>query len=497
MDDRAGIRRFLPSGAGWVFLLAFVYLQLKLPAQDDPDVWWHIRVGELILREHTIPRADTFSFTVPGIPWTAHEWLSEVVMHLLDRAGGIPLLILARSLCIALSIALGYAHAARFVPARSAFLAALAMFAASHTLWAARPQVISFLFTTLTLILLERWRRARGGAGPWWIAALMVPWANLHGGFAVGLGLVGVYLLGAFLPVPEAPPLTERLRLLRVLVAGVALACVNPRGPWLLLFPLRFVSEDRTVITEWQPSSSGLSPVFIPLLLLLVATLALTRKRASATGTLLTLVLVLLSLKAVRHIQFLGFLFTFALPEQLASAAAAVDGAVERWRGFPPEPEPEPEPPTRESPARWSLPALGALLLGALSLSPAGARIWPRTDLDLAPVPAVDALEQADPHGRTFHEYGWGGYLIWRWGRTRGVFVDGREDMYTVAWLLREYAPLRAAAPGWREHLERWGITSVLLGPDAALLAVLHEEPGWREVYRDERSVVMVRAPGG
>ena len=506
MSERGGLSRFLPTGAGWVFLLAFLYLQLKLPAQDDPDVWWHLKVGELILAQREIPRADAFSFTVPGIPWTAHEWLSEVLMHLLDRAGGFPLLILARSLGVAAGVALGFAHAARHVPARSAFLAALAMFAASHAVWAARPQVISFVFTAITFTLLERWRRARGGAGPWWIAALMVPWANLHGGFAVGLGLVGLYLAGSWLPVPEAPPPAERWRLARVLGAGFLLACVNPRGPALLLFPLRFVSEDRTIISEWVPTSGALSPVFIPLVLLLVGALALTRRRPQAACVLVTLALVMLSLKAVRHIQFLGFLFTFLLAEQLASATAAVDAALDRWRGLAPLPEPtlgEPPagdaaPSTREPLTAWLVPGLVLLAVGAFSLSPLAGRLFPRADSAAAPVAAVEALEQADPGGRTFHEYGWGGYLIWRWAPHRGVFVDGREDMYTVGWILREFDPLRSAEPGWRERLdERWKITSVLLRPGAPLLAVLREEPGWRQVYADEEAVVMVRSGVG
>ena len=47
----------------------------------DPDMWWHLRTGELIVTQG-IPRQDTFSFTVPGREIIAHEWLSEAYMWL-------------------------------------------------------------------------------------------------------------------------------------------------------------------------------------------------------------------------------------------------------------------------------------------------------------------------------------------------------------------------------------------------------------------------------
>src|SRR5579863_10632637 len=49
----------------------------------DPDVWWHIRIGQDILRTHHWPTVDTYSFTAAGTPWIADGWLGEIVLALM------------------------------------------------------------------------------------------------------------------------------------------------------------------------------------------------------------------------------------------------------------------------------------------------------------------------------------------------------------------------------------------------------------------------------
>jgi hypothetical protein len=51
---------------------------LGLRPLSDPDVWWHLRTGELIVH-------DGFTNTDPWSPastqpWILHEWGSEVLM---------------------------------------------------------------------------------------------------------------------------------------------------------------------------------------------------------------------------------------------------------------------------------------------------------------------------------------------------------------------------------------------------------------------------------
>ena len=46
----------------------------------DGDTGWHLGAGQWIIANGVVPTTDPFSHTMPGKPWTAHEWLAEVLM---------------------------------------------------------------------------------------------------------------------------------------------------------------------------------------------------------------------------------------------------------------------------------------------------------------------------------------------------------------------------------------------------------------------------------
>ena len=45
---------------------------------NDPDLWWHLRTGQIIWTNRAIPRTDLLSFTTGGHAWVPHEWLSQL-----------------------------------------------------------------------------------------------------------------------------------------------------------------------------------------------------------------------------------------------------------------------------------------------------------------------------------------------------------------------------------------------------------------------------------
>src|ERR1051326_6845334 len=54
----------------------------------DPDLWWHLKVGQIIASTHSIPATEMLSHTAQGHPWTAHEWLAQVSIYGAYRAAG-------------------------------------------------------------------------------------------------------------------------------------------------------------------------------------------------------------------------------------------------------------------------------------------------------------------------------------------------------------------------------------------------------------------------
>src|ERR1051325_1552621 len=55
---------------------------------SDPDLWWHLKVGQIIWTTHAIPTRDTFSFTTGGHAWAAHEWLAQLSIYGAYAAAG-------------------------------------------------------------------------------------------------------------------------------------------------------------------------------------------------------------------------------------------------------------------------------------------------------------------------------------------------------------------------------------------------------------------------
>src|SRR5579863_5152151 len=241
--------RLMPSMTDVAFLLPMILLFAGLQGVrtllGDGDTGWHIRVGEWIMAHGQVPHQDMFSFTKPGEPFYAWEWLWDVSfawVHLHWGLGGVVLVsLVVISTASALLYRLVYRRCGNALVA--IVLTGLADCGASIH-WLARPHLITMLMMVIFLTILERGRRqgpdARGqGTGErrllWLLPLLMIPWVNLHGGFFVGMILIGAYVGGEVLRALVVRERAERveaaraaMRYLLALMGCVAASLVNP-----------------------------------------------------------------------------------------------------------------------------------------------------------------------------------------------------------------------------------------------------------------------------
>src|SRR5271154_1014242 len=98
-ENVPAIARFLPSLADLAFVMPVIYIFVKLSGArtllGDGDTGWHVRTGEWILAHHQVPYKDFFSFSRPGAPWFAWEWLWDVLFALLHDRWGLAAVVLA------------------------------------------------------------------------------------------------------------------------------------------------------------------------------------------------------------------------------------------------------------------------------------------------------------------------------------------------------------------------------------------------------------------
>jgi len=99
---------FLRAAAGLWLLLVVVVAQSLHGRLSDPDLWWHLKTGAVIAATRHVPHVDPYSYSAAGKPWTAHEWLSELVLYGLWRAGGFAAILWFRALMVAAIVAAMY-----------------------------------------------------------------------------------------------------------------------------------------------------------------------------------------------------------------------------------------------------------------------------------------------------------------------------------------------------------------------------------------------------
>jgi hypothetical protein len=159
----------------------------------DPDLWWHLKVGESILATHHFPTSDPYSFTVHGQLWLAYEWLGEIVLATAQRIGGLrglDALLIGLGCAVMLAI---YAFATiRTGNSKAGFATAAILLILARPSFSLRPQMFGYLFLVLTLISLESFRKGKRGA-LWGLPLLMLAWVNIHGSWVIGLGAIFVY----------------------------------------------------------------------------------------------------------------------------------------------------------------------------------------------------------------------------------------------------------------------------------------------------------------
>lgn len=452
---------------------------------SDPDFYWHLRTGQYIVETGTIPHSDPFSFTAEGREWVTHEWLSEVLIFLLYRAGGFLLLILTFAVLVTAAFLIAY-RGCEGKPFVAGFVVLLASVATGPT-WDVRPQMLSLLLTAVFLSLLEEYRLN----GNWKRIGPLVPltilWVNLHSGFAIGLVLVGVYLfaisLEAFLDKNTSLQIKKPRNLAIIFLLMLACVILNPNGARMYTYPLETLTSAamQKYIQEWFSPDFHLL-MFQPFGLLLIALIGAALwagAKIPLTSIILCMVFGYAALRSARNIPFFALAAVPVLSREVAEGI--------RGRGWLNHPKGNSQFPERMGYINAAIIVLIVGIAGARLIS-AGAD-QAEVEKSNFPAGAVGVIASEKPAGNIYNSYGWGGYLIWKLYPEYRVFIDGRADVYGDQFI-EDYLRIYRAEPGWKDQLDRRGVRLALVEPDAPIAAALSQSPDWRRVYVDAHSIM-------
>ena len=452
-------------------VLAWVTVHAAAPL-DDPDVWWHLRLGNDLLDQRSLATPAHWS-SYATVSWVPSEPLPEIVAAVVDRVLGLPGVAWLYVATVVAVVVCVYAVCRRRAdPLPAAFATTLFVAVAEGSL-TPRPQLVSYLFL---LLVIETWLRTEADLRPrWWLVPLSWLWSLCHGFWFIGVayGVLAVVTIA----LTQRPALDRLLRLSLVAVGSGVVVLLNPIGIAVFEAPLR-VSSTSHYVLEWQHPTLGSGPALTgTAMVLVVGAVWLARHRPPGWFSVaLVLSALFWDWYAMRTIVLAGLVAAPLL-------AGAVQLLLDQERDTAVA---EPVAPRRER---------LVVAAGAAACLLAAAVAVPFTAERPGGVPlALDGQLDRLPAGTgVFNDYELGGWLVWR-HPDLDQYIDGLITPYSPAHV-RGFHRTQVLAPGWYAVVRASGAPVALLDTRSTLALALQRR-GWTSSGSDAGWVLLHRPAG-
>jgi len=480
-------------------MIGFIILitSIGLMPLNDPDFFWHLKNGELLLTNRALFEHDPFSHTAAGNPLQVTGWFFDAAIAYVWRDYGAIGLRVISAFLITLTW-LGIYKCANLFVQRNETCALFALFGIVllAPLVAVRPNLFTHCAIVWVLFCLLGFTKSNRIGYLWMLIPLFAVWPNFHYGFAVGLVLIGLFFASSILdrlaPLSSSKPLSGFLGSAPILISAICVlaVAVNPYGlqvyQELLMMALRGANS---TVTEWQ--SPNFKSIFQKVLLgSIVCYLAVVFVAGRKSSWLMLLVpgtMLCATLLAQRNQGF----WAVILPVFLAIGLSEILNQRTQPDGQPggrvlrrvPHP-----------PFAYYLNAVVLLvtIVAVVLSSPAVRQQQADAEAEFYPVAAANFMVDKIPDGKLFNQYVSGGYLIWRAYPRFPVFVDGRYFPYTLE-TMQIYDHIIAGLPQSVELLKNHDVEIALVDTNTALSELLYLSQDFRTVYSDpEHSIYVV-----
>jgi hypothetical protein len=453
---------------------------------DDPDQWWHLKMGQIIWTTHTIPSHDLFSYTANHQALVPQEWLAELSIFSAYKLGGYFGLMLWFCLLSSVLVIAGYLLCWFYsANAKVAFVGAMIIWFFGTIGFEIRPQMFSYILLVAELLLIHAGRTRN----PRWFAGLpfvFFIWINSHASFIFGIAVVCAFLFSSFFEFELGALVSrrweprQRWMMLWSLLLSIAALFLNPAGIKQIIYPFDTMLNMKVLmanVEEWAPLNMT-EARGIGLLAILLAMFLLIAARKSEIFLDELLLLGAGTWLAVGHIRMLiifGILAAPILTRQLANV----------WENYEPEKD-------RILP---NAVLVGFALIATVLAFPGRQNLEQQVEA-VSPVKALQYIKEHKLSGPMLNDYAFGGYLIWA-APEYPVMMDGRTDVYEWSGFLGEYGRWATLQENPNLLLQKYNVNFCLLSTQSQMINVLPLLPGWKLVYSDDNARVFVRTSPG
>lgn len=489
----------LPLPAVLILILGMVATLMSNLA--DPDYFWHLRAGQWVIENKRFPVNDPFLWSQVSTPWLHHGWLSDVGMYWILSNWGSGAISAVIGLLFSLTLGVMYWCARQYAPEVISFLLVL-VGAAVILPWAGpRPQSVTYFFIAFFITVLLRFKDQGLTKLIWLLPVLIIPWANLHGGYIVGIVLVGIVAgLIVLEMLWESPSLwLTSLKATRPLwicmLLAIAAACINPYRVDLLTLPFKALSQwIIPYIGEWHPPHFGTREAssFYALLALWMMMQIYRERRPTLFELGIPLIFIGMGLAHARHLPLAAVVLTAFNARMVMEVWARVQGTFKRKFA-------RPSSPLRSRPDEvgavkylfnWALVFVNLMTTFFMMQNKVDKQL--KSWNDVIGFSAIEYLAKHPAPGPIFNEYGFGGYLTWRLWPEQKAFIDGRSDMFSDQFS-KDYFAIINGKPDWEQKFDKHQFNTVVIGKAHPLRQLLLLKGEFSESFSDDKLTVLVR----
>ena len=445
----------------------------------DPDLWGHVLFGRDIVASWSIPRVDPYSFTSDRM-WVNHEWLAEVVMFGAYRVGGGPGLIALKVAIVLMTLTLVswvIKSAGPKAIVHDIVLLVAAVGTVPRTI-PVRPQLFSVLLFAVLLAVLTAVDRGRRRSLVL-VPVVFAAWVNLHGGWIVGLGVLGLWTV-INLATPDTSWRT-RAALISTLCLAVAATTVNPYGVGLWRFLWQTVGFSRPFVDDWRPLWQA--PTLIMPWLVTLALGAFALYRSGFPGSLASVLIVTILGCASASVSRLDAFFSLSVTMLLAPQLARVWPKSDTNQGQVPVPT-----------MAAAITAVGVILVSVvmpgLWMTATNVKCLAIDGRFLPEPEAARFVRENGLRGRMFTWYDYGEYAVWYFAPAIQVSMDGRRETVYSEDVVAAHATAYFKGTGAAAYARALGADYAWLEKGLPAVQDL-ERNGWVPIFPGTRSVVL------
>jgi len=436
----------------WILFYIFIFFFLLNNSYSylDPDLGWHLKVGEDIIREGQVPDINYYNYTLEGKNWVDHEWLMDVsTFFLYNNFGYLVVSIFFVLIIVAVLIALNVFLLKNFVKgvlgvALTIFFQTLGIIAMAPHL-GVRLQEITLLNIVILFFILYYYNKNKNYKLLFFLWPLFYFWACAHAGF-----LIGIFILFFWLGVKLVEKILNKFRLkfinfnnvfkYRHVLVVLIFSLISVLFTFLTPYKFKlyfFLSEYKNTyymshIQEWLGQHyfpfNYWQLVYLALVataVLLVIFFSIKKKDGSFKvdlwSILVSVFFIFLAFKSRRHFPLLfvvsypfvvsAYAYFLKVPKNSVLKSSIVKKICFLYF------------------------AVAVIALGFLKLSTTKFTATPFDSFcGFYPCQVVNFLKESSQYDNlnVFNYYGWGGYLIWTLPE-RKLFIDGRLPQYEFA----------------------------------------------------------------